>query len=177
MPTISKAPPKRAPINQELLQRSRTRKRPAPVGPRLKQKALYWWKHPLNALWGWLSSVRTAILLIAAITIICLLGIYFTQAPGEVLGDPTAYNNWVQLNELPHYGSLTPIFDWFQFYTIFSSWYFMLLMVLLALSIVVCTLNRFPAIRSLIKSENFPKTFLEDILDCLPFQSFIICDQ
>ncbi|HVU69627.1 MAG TPA: cytochrome c biogenesis protein ResB [Ktedonobacteraceae bacterium] len=172
MPTISKAPPKRAPINQELLQRSRTRKRPAPVGPRLKQKALYWWKHPLNALWGWLSSVRTAILLIAAITIICLLGIYFTQAPGEVLGDPTAYNNWVQLNELPHYGSLTPIFDWFQFYTIFSSWYFMLLMVLLALSIVVCTLNRFPAIWQNVRHPILRRSdkFYENALERVTFE-------
>ena len=121
-------------------------KRPAPAGSRLKQRALYWFQHPLNALWGWLSSVRTAILLIVAIAIICLLGIYFVQAPGEALSDPTTYANWVQLNELPRYGSLTPIFDWLQFFTIFSSWYFMLLMVILALSIVVCTLNRLPAI-------------------------------
>lgn len=121
--------------------------RPAtPPGSRLKQRALYWLRHPLNAAWGWLSSVRTAILLITAITIICLLGIYFVQAPGEVLNDPTSYANWVQLNELPRYGSLTPIFDWLHFYTIFSSWYFILLMSLLALSIIVCTLNRLPAI-------------------------------
>ncbi|HXR64346.1 MAG TPA: cytochrome c biogenesis protein ResB [Ktedonobacteraceae bacterium] len=143
MPTISKAPPKRAPIKKELLKRPT---RQAPLGSRLKQRALYWFKHPLNASWGWLSSVRTAILLIVAITIICLLGIYFVQAPGEVLNDPTVYINWVQLNELPRYGSLTPIFDWLQFFTIFSSWYFMLLMVILVLSIIVCTLNRLPAI-------------------------------
>lgn len=143
MPTITKPPTKRASIKKEALQRY---KRPVPVGSRLKQRALYWFKHPLNASWGWLSSVRTAILLIVSITVICLLGIYFVQAPGEVLNDPTAYAKWVQLNELSRYGSLTPIFDWLQLFTIFSSWYFMLLMVILALSIVVCTLNRFPAI-------------------------------
>src|SRR6185312_7435989 len=92
MPTITKSPPKRAPIKKELLKRS---KRSAPVSSRLKQRASYWFKHPLNASWGWLSSVRTAILLIVAITIICLLGIYFVQAPGEVLNDPTTYANWV----------------------------------------------------------------------------------
>ena len=143
MTTITKQPPKRAPIKKEALKRYA---RPTPPGSRLKQQAFYWFKHPLNASWGWLSSVRTAILLIVAITIICLLGIYFVQAPGEVLSDPATYANWVQLNELPRYGSLTPIFDWLQFYTIFSSWYFMLLMVILVLSIVVCTLNRLPAI-------------------------------
>jgi cytochrome c biogenesis protein len=143
MPTITRAPAKRAPIKKEQLKRY---KRSAPASSRFKQRALYWFQHPLNAAWGWLSSVRTAILLIAAITVICLLGIYFVQAPGEVLNDPATYANWVQLNELPRYGSLTPIFDWLQFFTIFSSWYFMLLMVILALSIVVCTLNRLPAI-------------------------------
>lgn len=113
---------------------------------RLRQRALYWLRHPLNAAWAWLSSVRTAILLTSAIVIISLLGIYFKQAPSEVLNDPAAYANWVQVNELPKYGSLSPVFDWLRFYTIFSSWYFMLLLTLLALSIVFCTLNRLPAI-------------------------------
>ena len=143
MTTLTKQPSKKAPARKRVPPRTT---RPAPGRSRLKQRALYWFRHPLNASWGWLSSVRTAILLIASITLVCLLGIYFIQAPGEVLNDSTAYANWVQLNALPKYGSLTPIFDWLQFYTIFSSWYFILLLVLLALSIVVCTLNRLPAI-------------------------------
>ena len=113
---------------------------------RFRQRLLYIVRHPVDAAWGWLSSVRTAILLIASIAVICLLGIYFVQAPGEVLNDPSAYASWVQQNALPRYGSLTPIFDWLRFFTIFSSWYFLLLLSILALSIVVCTLNRAPAI-------------------------------
>src|SRR6266487_634179 len=113
---------------------------------RYKQRFLYILKHPINAAWGWLSSVRTAIILITSIAVICLIGIYFVQAPGEVLGDPVAYAAWVQQNALPRYGSLTPIFDWLQFFTIFSSWYFMLLLTVLSLSIIVCTLNRAPGI-------------------------------
>lgn len=119
---------------------------PLPRGRRLQQRLRYWFRHPLNAAWGWLSSVRTAILLISLITLICFLGIYFVQAPGEVVGDVNAYSAWVQLNALPRYGSLTPIFNWLQFFTIFSSWYFLLLLTVLSLSIVVCTLNRAPAI-------------------------------
>jgi cytochrome c biogenesis protein len=144
MTTLTKQPPKRPQIKKKGALR-----RPAYTTAkesRLKQRARYWFRHPLKAAWGWLSSVRTAILLITAIAITCLLGIYFVQAPGEVLNDPTVYANWVQLNELPRYGSLTPLFDWLQFFTIFSSWYFMLLLTILALSIVVCTLNRAPAI-------------------------------
>ena len=71
---------------------------------------------------------------------------YFVQVPGEARNDVATYARWVQLNELPRYGSLTPVFDWLGFFTIFSSWYFLLLLTLLALSIVVCTLHRAPAI-------------------------------
>jgi cytochrome c biogenesis protein len=126
--------------------RSQRALRPPPLRSRVRQRALYWLRHPLNASWAWLSAVRTAIFLISAIVVVSFLGIYFQQAPGEVLNDPAAYAGWVQLNELPRYGSLTPIFDWLQFYTIFSSWYFLLLLTLLACSIIVCTLNRLPAI-------------------------------
>ncbi|HET9999415.1 MAG TPA: cytochrome c biogenesis protein ResB, partial [Ktedonobacteraceae bacterium] len=115
-------------------------------GQRFRQRMAYRLRHPVDAAWGWLSSVRTAILLIAAIIVICLLGIYFVQAPGEVLNDPASYASWIQQNALPRYGSLTPLFDTLQFFTIFSSWYFLLLLTILSVSIVVCTLNRAPAI-------------------------------
>src|SRR5579884_2297693 len=113
---------------------------------RFAQRLNYIWHHPINAMWGWLSSVRNAIYLIVAIVVVCFIGIYFPQAPREVIGDAGAYAAWVQQNALPNYGSLTPIFDWLQFFTVFSSWYFKLLLTLLSLSIVVCTLNRAPAI-------------------------------
>ncbi|GAC1620657.1 MAG: cytochrome c biogenesis protein ResB [Ktedonobacteraceae bacterium] len=115
-------------------------------GQRFKQRLTYNLKHPIDYLWGALSSVRNAIYLIAAIAFVCFLGVYFVQAPGEVLGDPVAYAAWVQQNALPHYGSLTPLFDSLQFFTIFSSWYFRLMLVILSLSVIVCTLNRVPAI-------------------------------
>ncbi len=117
-----------------------------PPKQRYKQRFLYTLKHPINAAWGWLSSVRTAIILITSIAVICFIGIYFVQAPGEVLGDPVAYAAWLQQNALPRYGSLTPTFDWLQFFTIFSSWYFMILLTVLSLSIIVGTLNRAPVI-------------------------------
>src|SRR5437868_1201039 len=124
------------------------RRRKVTLAPeqRLKQRFLYSLRHPINTLWGWLGSLRTAIFLIIAIVLVCLIGIYFIQAPGEVLSDPVAYAAWVQQNALPRYGSLTPIYDWLHFFTVFSSWYFVLLLTLLSLSIIVSTLNRAPLI-------------------------------
>ena len=132
-----------------------------------KQRLPYIVRHPIDGIWGWLSSVRTAIFLISSIAVICFIGIYFVQAPSEVLTDPVAYAAWIQQNALPRYGSLTPIFDWLRFYTIFSSWYFILLLTVLSLSIVVCTLNRAPGIwhnfkHPLIRrNENFYQNALE----------------
>ncbi len=142
MATATKKPQKPAHKTNNLHQRK------VALAPeqRLKQRFLYSFRHPINTLWGWLGSVRTAIFLIIAIVVVCLIGIYFIQAPREVLGDPVAYPTWVQQNALPRYGSLTPIYDWLQFFTVFSSWYFMLLLLLLSLSIIVSTLNRAPLI-------------------------------
>lgn len=126
--------------------RPRPKKTSLTAGQRFQQRLIYILKHPIDNLWGALSSVRNAIYLIAAIALVCLLGVYFVQAPSEVLGDSVAYAAWMQQNALPRYGSLTPIFDGLQFFTIFSSWYFRLLLMLLSLSVVVCTLNRLPAI-------------------------------
>jgi cytochrome c biogenesis protein len=139
------------------------------VQQRYKQHFFYTLRHPINGIWGWLSSVRTAIFLITFISVCCFIGIYFVQAPGEVIGDPVAYAAWVQQNALPRYGSLTSIYDWLRFFTIFSSWYFMLLLTVLSLSIIVCTLNRAPGIwhnfkHPLIRrNENFYKNALERI--------------
>src|SRR5579875_775780 len=144
MTTLTKQPPRKTPAKKKVPKRYAC---PAPGKSRRKERALYWFRHPLNAAWGWFSSVRTAILLIVAVSVVSLLGIYFEQAPGEVVGDPTAYATWVQMNELPRFGSLTPIFNWLQFFTIFSSWYFILLLILLATSILIGgMLNRLPAI-------------------------------
>src|SRR5437667_7713244 len=139
------------------------------IQQRYKQRFFYTLRHPIDGIWGWLSSVRTAILLITSIAILCFVGIYFVQAPGEVLGDPLAYAAWVQQNALPRYGSLTQLFDWLRFFTIFSSWYFMLLLTVLSLSIIVCTLNRAPSIwhnfkHPLIKrNDNFYQNALDRI--------------
>ncbi len=140
MATLVKNPPRN--------KGSKKPRKNVPLSPqqRFKQRLFYKLRHPVDTAWGWLSSVRTAILLISAIAVVSLLGIYFVQAPGEVLADPVAYAVWVQQNALPRYGSLTPVYDWLQFFKVFSSWYFMLLLTILALSVVVCTLNRAPAI-------------------------------
>ncbi|HXZ06051.1 MAG TPA: hypothetical protein VEH81_14550, partial [Ktedonobacteraceae bacterium] len=45
-----------------------------------RQRLPYIIRHPIDGIWGWLSSVRTAIFLISSIAVFCFIGIYFVQA-------------------------------------------------------------------------------------------------
>jgi cytochrome c biogenesis protein len=106
-----------------------------------------YWKHPVNSLWGFFSSVKTAIVLIALITAICIIGILVIQAPVEITSSPNDFALWVTSEMGAKYGQTwTTIFNDLGFFTIFSMWYFKALMVLLAINVAVCTLNRAPGI-------------------------------
>ncbi len=104
-------------------------------------------KHPANSLWGLFSSVKTAIVLIALITLVCIIGIIIVQAPVEITSSPSDYALWLAQDMTNKYGhGWANLFNTLQFFTIFSSWYFKALMVLLAINVAVCTLNRAPGI-------------------------------
>src|SRR5438876_2902324 len=79
-----------------------------------EQRLPYIVRHPIDGIWGWLSSVRTAIFLITSIAVIGFIGVFFVYAPGEVLVDPVACAVWVEENGWARYGSLTAIFDWLR---------------------------------------------------------------
>jgi len=100
----------------------------------------------INRIWGLFSSVKFAIVLIALIAAVCLIGVFFTQAPIEIRSSPTDYAAWLESTARPTYGSWTDLLNWLQFFTIFASWYFRLLLTLLAISIIICTANRAPGI-------------------------------
>ncbi|HEY7358837.1 MAG TPA: cytochrome c biogenesis protein ResB [Ktedonobacterales bacterium] len=106
-----------------------------------------YWKHPVNSFWGLFSSVKTAIVLIALITAICIIGILVIQAPQEITASPSDFSLWVSSEMVGKYGQTwTSIFNALGFFTIFSSWYFKAILVLLAINVTVCTLNRAPGI-------------------------------
>jgi len=100
----------------------------------------------VNRIWGLFSSVKFAVVLIGLIAAVCIIGVFFTQAPIEIRSSPTDYAAWLNTNVRPTYGSWTDLLNWLQFFTIFASWYFRLLLTLLAISICICTANRAPGI-------------------------------
>lgn len=105
------------------------------------------YRRPFDALWGLFSSVRLAIVLIAVMAALGLVGALISQAPAEVLGAPQDYAAWMAANAAPQYHQFTNLMNWLQLFDIFRSWYFKILILLLAVNILVGgMLNRMPGI-------------------------------
>lgn len=96
-----------------------------------------WIRHPLQALWQLFSSVRLAIVLISTLLAFSAVGVFITQAPREVISSPSDYAVWLDSSARLEYGNLTDLMNWLRLFTIFTSWYFKLLVVLLAVNILV----------------------------------------
>ncbi|MBF0337930.1 MAG: cytochrome c biogenesis protein ResB [Nitrospirae bacterium] len=100
----------------------------------------------VNAIWRFFSSVRLAVALIALIGLLSILGTVIEQNAEpeknvrlfkKLLGDalaPTAYR----------------ISESLGFMDMYSSWWFSLLLALLAVNLVVCSFDRLPGIRRMV---------------------------
>ena len=104
-------------------------------------------RRPFDALWGLFGSVSLMIVLVSIMLALSAIGVFISQAPAEVISSPNDYAAWVAANAQPQYHQFTNLMDWLQFFIIFRSWYFKVLIVLLALNILVGgMLNRAPGI-------------------------------
>jgi len=96
-------------------------------------------------VWRFFRSIRLALFLILALAALILIGTLVEQVPASVRADPGAYQQWIE-QVRGKYGIWTDAFERLQFYHIFSALYFRGIIALLAVNIVVCTMNRWRAI-------------------------------
>ena len=94
-------------------------------------------------LWHLFVSMRTGLALMLGIAVFILFGAMIVQAPGGMAADPTAYAAWVE-GLKPKYGGWTGILDILGLFNVFNSIVFRGLVVLLATSILACSINRSP---------------------------------
>jgi len=106
-----------------------------------------WLTNPTGQLWHTLTSVRVALILILLIALATLAGTVLDQVPASVANDSTAYSHWLE-NAHGKYGVFTNVMDKAQLFHVFGSIWFRALIALLVANIVVCTINRWPSIRS-----------------------------
>ena len=115
--------------------------RPAPADPlvRLGRAAL-----------GLLTSVRFAVVQITAVAGAAVVGMVVPQLPGIAFRSPADYAEQVEALRArlePTLGApLVGLFERLGFFGVFSSWWLTGLLVLLTVSIVVCTLGRVPGL-------------------------------
>lgn len=90
-----------------------------------------------------LHHKKVGLSLILAMGLLALVGVLFPQAGPELRGDDAAYDAWLE-GLRPRYGGWTTPLSLAGAFTMFSSWPFRIVTVLLAASIVACTAHRLP---------------------------------
>ncbi len=99
---------------------------------------------PIDKIWNYFSSVKVGVTLIVLVIIAVAIGTIFPQKVYiPPTADPTTYYK-------DRYGELGQIYKNLGFDNLYSSWWFILLIGLLGLSIIVASIDRFiPLYRSL----------------------------
>ena len=115
--------------------------------PRGRMTAL---AHPGRAIYGLLTSVRFAVVQIVAIALVGVVGIMVRQLPGVAFRSSADYAEQMAILRArvePALGPLpTDLFEALGLFRVFTAGWFTALLALLAVSIVVCTLDRTPGL-------------------------------
>ncbi|MCJ7710022.1 MAG: cytochrome c biogenesis protein ResB [Chloroflexi bacterium] len=113
----------------------------AAAGPTLMDRV----DRALEGLWHFLSSMRTAMVLMLAIAALGVVGSLVIQAPPGVLVSADAKANW--LDEIrPKYGGWTGFLDTIQMFEVFNSILFRILVAGLTISLIACSIHRIPGV-------------------------------
>jgi cytochrome c biogenesis protein len=104
-----------------------------------------WEVDVIGRIWRFFTSVRLALVLILLLALAVLAGTMINQVPGSVIADKEAYAEWLDRAE-GKYGFFTPVFDFFDLFNVYYTFWFRLLVALLVANIIVCTLNRWKGI-------------------------------
>lgn len=116
----------------------------------------------VRELLGWvyrvLRSKLLGVLVILAMAVLALLGTLIAQAPASLAEDPVSKAQWLE-SMRPRYGGWTPVLDFLGVFTLWTSPIFLFVTVLLALSIIACTVHRLP---QLWERATSPRTHVTD---------------
>lgn len=96
-----------------------------------------------GAVYRFFYNKTVGLLIILAMAVLTLLGTIIAQAPPGLREDPQAYSSWLE-TMAPRYGGWTSILDALGLFHVYSSLPFVAVSLMLALSIIACTLHRLP---------------------------------
>lgn len=98
-------------------------------------------------LWRTFCSLKLLVVLLLLSFAAIMAGTFIIQAPIFVQDIPFLYQEWLAFEAERRFGDAAPVMDQLGLFTIYQSAWFQLLMVLLTVQIIICTVNRWPAIR------------------------------
>jgi len=110
---------------------TRTRPRAAAGGP-----------DPFRWLFRLLTSVRFALLQLAVLSLLSLVGVLVPQAPDEIRLNPPSFTAWIEFQR-GKYGPLTDLMRQLNLFEFYRSIWFNGMLAFLMVSVTVCTANRF----------------------------------
>jgi cytochrome c biogenesis protein len=119
----------------------------------------------LRRLWRFLGSLKLAVILLIAVTVVSLFGTLFPQLAPEVARDPQANARWLAMAR-EKYGARTGLYETLGLFDVYHSPGFALLITVLILNTLVCTINRFKATWGAVGARPkvvMPDTFYERI--------------
>ena len=98
-----------------------------------------------GAIYRFFHNKKVGLVLILAMGVLSLLGILIDQADSTVRADADMYDSWLE-QARTKYGGWTSVLDTIGFFHMFSSPLYLAVLVLLALSIIACTVHRIPVL-------------------------------
>jgi cytochrome c biogenesis protein len=101
-------------------------------------------------IWRFFCSTRLAIILVFLLVAFSIIGIIVIQAPADFSYNSPEFLYWLQNVARPQYGFWTDVMAFLQLFSIFKSIWIAIISILLAVNIIVCTINRWRSINKLI---------------------------
>jgi cytochrome c biogenesis protein len=114
--------------------------------------------NPLRAVWWLFTNVRFAIVLLALLTIVSLVGVLVPQMPASVKGDTMLERAWLE-GQHDNFGFLTDGMDALGLFQLFSQRWFAILLAVTVASTGAYIVSRFPGVWSSIRK---PRTRVPD---------------
>ena len=97
-----------------------------------------------------MCSVRLAVILILIITALSLLGALLIQVPRGIAENPDIYSQWLETVAKNKVGDWAPFLSALGLFDVFHSIWFIIAGVLLIVNIILCNINRWSRIRTVL---------------------------
>ncbi len=121
----------------------------APAPPRLPREPAAELRRPALPPHVWilrkLTSMRVALVALFVLAVLTLAGILLNQAPSSVTSNQAAYAEWLS-SVRPDYGGWTGILNALGLFSVFSSIWFRGTVLFLSVSVLTCSVRRFPGL-------------------------------